>query len=1111
MKVKKKITACLCFILLFVLIYTILATSVFAASEPDNYAKPGVTAKATLDSADILSYVLGEELSDAERLYLKEYGEYSISYGSHIPTSLVEIKRESSGDFTVIADAYEYDAENGVRVRFLPATATVGDKEVAFSVRNVEGTEEYFADFEAADYAENQENGKARVTYKTELEIGEAVINSLLNQAYNDAMGWKEKQEQYDEAVILYEQNVALHAAYIEALARYENDLTLHEAYLVEKARYDRQKARYEEYEAEKQQYDDDLVLYQQYLADLEKYNEDYVAYQEYLKIKDDFDELYEKYQAYVRDMESVRHQIAILDGLKKTSTSQKRSVYSAVLIGTTVTEVLSSNKDLVANDAVGIAPEIVDLAGVATQNLRKIFLEDEKKYYELESEVDKYGFYCLNYEAIRSNFTDLFITLDKMYVNPNVRLGLKERGIQGKYEILLAQLYYIVLALNDEPVYNYDKALTYGPNYIINNITKSTPLSVLGNDPYMQDDNNATPLDGGYPAEVKEPILVENGEPQIPDYRAEPTPPEEVSPPEGDEPEPVERPVMTLDPVPEPEEPPYYEASPEVAALISAYDNGEIVERAQISGSRKIEIAVVVNKSLGEATDTYRVTFLDFDLETVLCEIEVESGSYAEYDGRIPQKAEDDRASYRFAGWESLDGAPFEIFNVTSDLVLYPVFNETVKTYTVGWFIDGELVQTRFEYGQMPVCPEIPVKEEDGTYVYTFNGWDKEITPVTGSVIYIADFSKEAIFLDQKGKPVAVQKVENGYYVDCQNKSDLTFDLTKLIPRVTPTEFITLQSQSCKITLSPEAIELMEEIGATGIELKTMALSGGGGYVISAHFLNADGRINTSDLEAESADVKIDIRKALDFGASENVTFYYLEGESRRPFRVSYESGILNTSCVVDREYYAIVEYPINLLKIEDVELSVNSDSMKAKSGDKIEVTVKSIPDGAIIDEIYYVTPDGKRTEITDGYFYMRNSIVSIGLSYHIPTYKATFVADEKTIYTVILKIGETVSAPPTPIKAADDEYSYVFVEWIPSLDAETGDVLYEARYMKIKLLPEEQSKGIEILPGIFVNISPSFLHTIAKIVLLAFYGGVVFLPLVTIIIIKNRRRTYR
>ncbi len=1089
----KKLKKAAVVLLLFALIYTLLITVVFAAGE-DDYSRPGATEKTTLNSADILSLIIDEELSDAERSYLELYGEYKIIYGSYIPASFVKISyNRESGEVRIAAQKYAYAAENGAEIAFLPNTAQIGEKVTDF----IEYDGEFIAELVLDTILEDE---KAKVNYKTEFTVSESIINSLICKAYNDAEYWKDfllqKEAEYQSAIREYKEKKELYDAYLLALSEYESELSLYEDYRSEKIAYNIRLAAYTRYLSELSEYEEELSLYEKYEKALEEYNKNYIAYKEYLKAKENYPEALSKYNAYLDDISTVRAQIAIIDGLKNNSTSLKRSVYHAI-IGTTVTEVIN-NKDAIANNTVGVKPETVDQAGVATENLRKLF----KGYYELEEEADKYAYYLMNYEGFKNNFISLFTALDKMYTNSKVRLAIREKGIQEKYEILLSQLYYVVNAISDTPVYNYDGTAVYNSSYVVNAVTKATPIKLLENIPYMADNNNAAPLAAGYPEKAEEPILVEVAEPVIPAQVIKPVEPETVQNP-GEAPPEVAKPEKRPDTVQNPgEEPLSYKAPAVIENLISAYDSGELgtAQRESIVGSRKIEAEITVTKQIGNV-ETFKVDFYDSD-GNLLYTSHADKGTYAEYAGALPEKEEDNAAVYEFVGWMNSDGVLCDITSVEANLSLYPSFEKKKKSYTVSWNIDGAITKESVLYGETPTPPSNPTKNDEGSFEYIFKSWDKEITEVTGDVTYTAIFEADYICKSENGKGINIYRDEEGFTVDASSTYDEVFNLEKLLTRVTKIDKITLISKSCKITVSVEAVEKMKALGASEISVKTTLLQGGGSYAIKVLLYDAGGAElsdNTLKRALSGESIKFDISKPIYFEDADNVILYYMQNGERKQVRAAYKDGELIASYSAGVTYYAAVEYTVNILPSGSISVET---SLVAKKGDFVAVRLSDVPLGTVVDSVYYLDSAGMRNEITNGGFYMPAGGATVGVDYHEKTYKITFVADGKTVSAATFKYGEEVSLPPSPAKASDIKYSYVFVDWLPEVVPVTGDMVYEARYMQVEIV-NEAPDGLQI--------TPSVMRIIMKIGLILFYGGLVFAPLVIIVIFKTLRRVLR
>lgn len=108
---------------------------------------------------------------------------------------------------------------------------------------------------------------------------------------------------------------------------------------------------------------------------------------------------------------------------------------------------------------------------------------------------------------------------------------------------------------------------------------------------------------------------------------------------------------------------------------------------------------------------------------------------------GEIPThadavKEQTDEYTYTFSGW-----AP-ELSEATEDTSYTAVFTSEKRKYLVTWLDEDDSVikSEDVEYGTIPSC-DAPVKAEDDKYTYSFGGWDKEITAVTGEISYKASY----------------------------------------------------------------------------------------------------------------------------------------------------------------------------------------------------------------------------------------------------------------------------------------------------------------------------------------------------------------------------------
>ncbi len=142
------------------------------------------------------------------------------------------------------------------------------------------------------------------------------------------------------------------------------------------------------------------------------------------------------------------------------------------------------------------------------------------------------------------------------------------------------------------------------------------------------------------------------------------------------------------------------------------------------------------------DTTDTtYTVTWKNYDGTTLETDAEVLYGAMATYNGEVPIKPATAQYTYAFAGWDK------EISAVTGDVTYTAQFTATTNTYTVTWKnYDGTTLETdsAVPFGTFPSYNgAIPEKPSTQVFNYSFDGWDKAVTAVTGSAVYTARFSE--------------------------------------------------------------------------------------------------------------------------------------------------------------------------------------------------------------------------------------------------------------------------------------------------------------------------------------------------------------------------------
>ena len=137
------------------------------------------------------------------------------------------------------------------------------------------------------------------------------------------------------------------------------------------------------------------------------------------------------------------------------------------------------------------------------------------------------------------------------------------------------------------------------------------------------------------------------------------------------------------------------------------------------------------------ENINVYDVTFYDWD-GTLLQNSMVNYGEMPVYTGITPTRESDAQYTYTFTGWSP------ELSVVTGAQSYTAQYEATLNQYDVTFYNwNGEVLQsTMVDYGAMPEYLGVtPTKPEDDQYVYTFSGWEPEITIVVAYAEYTAQY----------------------------------------------------------------------------------------------------------------------------------------------------------------------------------------------------------------------------------------------------------------------------------------------------------------------------------------------------------------------------------
>ncbi len=1021
----------------------LLAAPILGVASEGNLSRPGSQHNKVESSADILSFLIGEELCKEEREYLDSLSGEDIPhliYDNGIPSSMFSVIFDfENGELSFYAKPYSYLTEDMREVTWIPTVARAGGKSAPLTLLP-EGT--YFATLSEID---GYTDGTAEVEYTLDITVTPDFAASLVNRAYNDAPVIKEAHRL---ACRNYEEAVKAYGEYLEELSVYNEKLALYERYMTEYTEYTELLFAYNSYLEDLSEYEQQSAAYNAYLTALSEYEKKCLEYAEYLNLYKIYSSEYERYRAYISAVTPYRNQLAAVELTNLKLTHLKRSARSAINGGTVDT--VLENRDTLESPIVNAPSAVIDMAGDATERVR-VLMDD---YFALETEEARYAYYAAYYEDFRDNFVNLFISLDYLYRIGPIRAAIYEQERDEKYRILLAELYYIATSLSDTPVLSVPKEMvegtngaegykqfTYTPSYLT--ADGYNLMEILSVKP-IEDTDKAEPYDAAFPSEVKEPIAPDPvSEPQKPDAVQPPSKVVEVENP-GEPPEPVSNPGNAPTAVPEPGNEPTL--TPEQINLIEAYEAGKLSFcNEEFTNNLNYTVVRSVKKQFVNPTFV-TVTFTDRD-GGELYSVTVDSGSVVLYEAELPTREEDERASYEFVGWADSDGNAVSLDAVVSDLRLYPVFREHLKKYEVLVIVDGEERRHEVCYGDAPPLPTSPVKAEDELRKYPFLGWDKEISAVTENTVYTAVFGSEYL-IPMSGGGAKLTFPDGVPTADYSAGLDSDFLVTELLARAYLKSGARLVTRYAVIDVPYLTVKELSEKGAARIKLSVT--EGLGSYSYSLLAFDGEGRSLSV-----SREIKITLPQSLEY--NDRLRLYTVSDDGVRNYmRFAVEDDALSFSPFFGESY--VHEYEYRIVAPSSELVSIKLDGTAFSIGSSVGVDVE-LAKGLKLTRLYYRNSQGEETELTSTRFTMPADDIVLYAEVDYVRYKISFVSDGRTVRTLYCIEGELPDTPEPPKMLGEKGYTYTFVGWSPEVSEVTGEAVYTAVFEKAPIPPSEST----------------------------------------------------
>lgn len=1077
---KKKLFVCL---LLIALLLSLPAGAWAAESQnPFDLSDTVCYEPYTLSPAELLSEILGEKISDAEAAYLESASNFEFRLHDAIPADRVTTL-PSDGGLTVRAVPYRYTAKSGYEVVWIPSEAILGSYRLAFSPTSDGAYECFFAGVSEKDGTD------LTLRYATEVVLPAEAVNALASfaypvgyAAYEDILSYRNAHNGYLDSVRAYEN-------YQAALTAYNNDLAAFRTYVAEKSAYDTASQKYKEYLEKKAAYDE---AYAAYTAYTEEYNAYLAAYEEFTKTLSELladRASVEAYLAYTAQVALRTARLAPMDFV-----TDPVGHLSKTIMGDTVATVVN-NKNLLV--AAGCNASDIDACATATNTLRRLI----PLYEACETDEARYNFYREHHAELLDALTRLQKSLYGLFGNSLVQAELDNKNRLERFVQFVGQLYIARCLLDDTLTVSEDwtisvilahKKHTYDLEEALNGIT-----------PIPTDSNTNNPTELAWPS-TPGFTLPENmempTEPEEPEEVARPTEPERVSD-LGEEPTEVEEPTEP-DEVPAPgDEPICTVTDPYLLALADAVERGALKERSELSDytlTRHTELHKYI------AYDGLPVvTFYDYDGKTVLGRSVPNADGSATYRGPMPTRLPSKQYEYLFDGWVDGYGKEIDLSSVTEDMAVYASYKTDALHYTVTWQVDGKKYTSRHIYGEIPVCPADTKKASTALYDYQFAGWDTLLMPVTGDATYTATYTEKlrsytVTFIMQNGKaqtvcmagetptpptptpyllsegylwtfvrwseemsPVLSNKTYTALYSRALLVQDRTTGGAGIVAvgdglyTVTASRDMNISRLLMLASLENAAVR----IEANGVTLHLPAavvkeLYEAGAAIIKLRVLNPNAvsvfaRASVSFCDASATPLEklpdgVSLRFDYPAEKSECGEIYAEQGDELVLCPTSAHDGALSAS--VQNGTYALVER--FTLRIEKAEFgAIGADRFEAKAGDIINLTFLPATGCRLLSVTVVRNDTGEEIAVKNGAFTMPNASVTVSAVFEEIFYTIRFESEGTVIAELLLRPGETVTAPASP-KHSDDA-KYVFAGWSPALQAiVTEDAVYTATF---------------------------------------------------------------
>ena len=428
---------------------------------------------------------------------------------------------------------------------------------------------------------------------------------------------------------------------------------------------------------------------------------------------------------------------------------------------------------------------------------------------------------------------------------------------------------------------------------------------------------------------------------------------------------------------------------------------------------------------TFSSTTNQYTYTFYDENGTTVLKTATIAYGEII-VAPENPTKASDNTYTYTFAGWTPnfVEG-----ITITGNVTYTATYTSEYINYTVTFKNeDGSVISTKadYHYGDTVIVPTTPTKESDEQNTYVFAGWTPEFNAtVTGNVEYTATFSSTTnqytyTFYDENGTTVL-------------KTATIAYGETIVAPE-NPTK---ASDNTYTYTFAGWTPNFVAGTTITGnVTFTATYTSEYINYTIT--FKNEDGSVISTKADYHYGDTVV---------VPETPT---KESDEENTYVFAGWTPEFNATVTGNVEYTATFSSTTNQYTYTFYDENGTTVLKTATIAYGETIVAPETPTKAS-DNTYTYTFAGWTPNFEEGTTITGNVTFTATYTSEYINYTVTFKNEDGCVISTKADYhyGDTVVVPTTPTKPADEQNTYVFNGWNPSLvETVTGNVEYTATF---------------------------------------------------------------